>query len=150
MIPRGIRNHNPGNIKDTGIAWRGILPRNERNADQVDEGTFVVFRGPWWGLRAMAMILRNYSVRHGIDTVAGIINRWAPGSDNNPHGYAPFVARKLDVSVDDHIDVTDYDIMYRLLKAIVQFENGADPYSWEYQAGLILAGIEPPPDSLEI
>ena len=138
MTARGIRNNNPGNIKNFGTDWRGM------SEDSGDEETFVVFRGPWWGIRAMAVILRNYQKRYGLDTVEKIVNRWAPESDNNqPRRYTAFVARELGVDPWQHIDVTDYDTMRHLVQAITKFENGAEPYSWQYDAGLLLADIEP-------
>lgn len=78
MTARGIRNFNPGNIKDVGIPWDGIAAWSDRTEEQKNESTFVVFRAPWWGIRAMAVILSNYATRHGLKTVQEIIGRWAP------------------------------------------------------------------------
>lgn len=137
MTARGIRNNNPGNIKKTTIEWEGQI-------DSEDEQTFAVFSAPWWGLRAIAKILTTYYRKHHLDTPNKIISRWAPSSDDNPEqAYALFIANRLGVNPDDQLEVDDYKIMKQLMQAIVQFENGTDPYSWEYDAGLILAGIEP-------
>lgn len=145
MTQRGIRNNNPGNIKDFGIPWEGILDREKQNAEQRAENTFVVFSGPWWGIRAIAKILLNYQTRHGLDTVHKIIDRWAPAGDSNePERYARFVANHIGVHPHDPIDVTDYTTMLNLAQGIVWYENGTDPYTWEYITGLIMAGIEPP------
>ena len=143
-MSRGIRNNNPGNIKDFGIPWEGIMADDDRNAAQKSEKTFVVYRRPWWGIRAMAIIFRNYSRKHGLKTVSGMIKRWAPGSDNNPTDvYVQFVATHLSVRINEQIDVEDFAIMRLLVQAVTQFENGKDPYTWQYETGLILAGIEP-------
>lgn len=155
MTTRGIRNHNPGNIKATSIDWDGTAALEDRTDEQRGEETFVVFRGPWWGIRAMAKILRNYQVRHGLKTIGQIIGRWAPPADDNPsEEYARFVADRLGVGLYAPLDLSSFDTMRKLVRAITWFENGirlkiADPYSWEYDAGLILAGIEPPGWPLE-
>jgi hypothetical protein len=144
MSTRGIRNHNPGNIKDFDIPWKGILADDDRDADQKAENTFVVFCGPWWGIRAMAITIRNYSRRHGLQTIEGIIRRWAPAGDINPtDDYIEFVADAVGVHRGNKIDVEDFQKMRKIVQAIVRFENGEDPYTWQYEAGLILAGIEP-------
>jgi len=145
MTSRGIRNNNPGNIKDFGIPWNGLAEKDRMTAEQREEMIFCVFTGPWWGIRAIAVILKNYSARHGLNSIHKIISRWAPGSDNNqPAKYALYVAEQVGVSVYETIDVLDYGTMRKLVAAIVQYENGADPYTWEYNTGLIMAGIEPP------
>lgn len=144
MTTRGLRNFNPGNIKDFGIPWNGLAKPEQMTPEQKQEMTFCVFTGPWWGIRAIAVIIKNYSAKYGLDSIYKIIGRWAPGSDNNePAKYAQYVAGKVGVSVYETIDVTDYETMYKLVSAIVHYENGSDPYSWEYNTGLIMAGIEP-------
>ena len=147
-MSRGIRNFNPGNIKDFGIPWNGMMAYDDRDTAQKQESTFVVFRAPWWGIRATAIIIRNYQRRHGLKTIAEIINRWAPASDNNPvSDYAAFVAARVGTPSNYEIDAEDFSTMRAIVQAIVSFENGLDPYTWEYNTGLILAGIEPPAEA---
>lgn len=143
-VTRGFRNNNPTNIKDFGIPWQGIMPLEDRNADQAAEQTFEVFRAPWWGIRAAAVLLRNYYQKYGLDTVRKIINRWAPPADDNPTSiYVKYVAAQMRVDPDQVIDLLHFETMRSLVHSIVKFENGENIYSWEYEAGLILAGIEP-------
>lgn len=146
MIPRGIRNNNPGNIKSNSITWKGMMAEDDRTPEQKKEKTFVVFRGPWWGIRAMAVILRNYHRKHGLNTVSQIIYRWAPPADANPTcNYTNFVADHMLVDPDQELNLECFDTMRRLVRAICAFENGGTPYTWEFDAGLLLAGIEPKP-----
>ena len=85
-----------------------------------------------------------------IDTVQEIIDRWAPPSDNNPtDAYAEFVRKQLGLAVEQQLDVYNYDTMAGLVKAIIQFENGEQPYTdAQIMKGLVLAGIEPKQASL--
>ena len=76
-MSRGLRNHNPGNIK-RGARWLGLMPESDMDDAQAAERTFCVFKAPWWGIRAIAIIIKNYRRKYGLNTIRGIINRWAP------------------------------------------------------------------------
>jgi len=146
-VPRGIRNHNPGNIERDGTRWQGMA------LGQLD-ARFVVFREAKWGLRAIARILITYQDRRRaadgsrIDTVRKFIERWAPPGENDTEAYARMVARMLEVRPDEPIDVYEYDTMLALVRAIVRFENGVAPEATDwypidtYVDGLRLAGLE--------
>ena len=148
MIPmserRGYRNNNPGNI-DAGSPWQGLMDRADMNAKQAAEPRFCVFKAPKWGIRAMARILITYQDKHGLDTVKGIIDRWAPPVENNTKAYIEAVSKSLGVTPNQGIDVHRYDTMVALVKAIIHHEIGGQPYTdAQIDAGLVLAGIEPP------
>lgn len=118
-LPRGIRNNNPGNIRDFGIAWRGLVGR--------DDAKYAIFDTPINGIRAMVIDIRTGFVRDGEDTVREIISEWSPEADNNPtSNYIAFVANALGVSADTPLSF-ERDIE-ALVKAIIQFENGMQPY----------------------
>jgi hypothetical protein len=121
-ISRGIRNHNPGNIR-WGDDWKGLVPTAQRT-----DKSFCQFISPEYGIRAMVIILRNYQRKHGLNTVSGIISRWAPASENDTQAYISSVAQATGVSADQRIDVTDSRIMFPLLEAIIKHENGSQPY----------------------
>lgn len=140
-IPRGIRNHNPGNIeRQADVRWQGAA------ADQSSDPRFVVFEAPRWGIRAIARILITYQDKHNLRTVEGVINRWAPPIENNTSGYAALVRKRLgDLAPNSPIDIYDYATAHELVEAIIHTENGVQPYSdAEIDDGLRLAGIEPP------
>jgi hypothetical protein len=68
--------------------------------------------------------LQSYGQR-GINTVGGIINRWAPANDGNPvSAYAQFVARKAGVDPDAPVDMNDPAVRQRIVGAMAEFENG--------------------------
>lgn len=118
--PRGIRNNNPGNIEYTGTRWQGL-------DNPPSDGRFMRFKSPEYGIRAMARVLSNYDKLHGLDYIGGIIQRWAPSHENNSAAYAGFVADKLGVRATDRIDVQAR--MPELIAAIIQYENGQQPYA---------------------
>lgn len=117
VLPRGIRNQNPGNIRKTKIAWKGKAPSSD--------GEFEQFISPEMGIRAIAKdLLTGY--RRGDDTVAKIIAAWAPPSENNTAAYVKTVAAHVGVLPDQVIDVDSWAIMRPLVEAIIRVENG-DP-----------------------
>lgn len=141
MLTRGIRNNNPGNIRVTGIQWDGEVDSLQPVDDEI---VFEEFRRPWWGIRALAVNLRTYQRKWGCRTLREIISRWAPGHENPTGAYMKHVARVVGAMPDEPLDLADYNTMHNLVAAIVEFENGRNPYTWELDTGLILAGIEPP------
>lgn len=147
--PRGIRNHNPGNLERNGTRWQGMA------RDQSADSRFIVFSHPAWGVRAIARTLITYQdsrrARDGsrIDSVREIIERWAPAHENDTSAYANQVAKALGIGPDDQtVDVYDYATMRALVRAIIRHENGRGPlrhggwYSDQLIAeGLALAGV---------
>ena len=45
-----------------------------------------------WGYRAIFVLLDTYRVRYGLDTIRGMISRWAPPSENHTGLYIRAVA----------------------------------------------------------
>ena len=129
-VPRGIRNNNPGNIDRDGTQWEGMA------AAQTDP-RFVVFVDPQHGIRALGRILVNYQVKHHLNTVAGLIGRWAPPSENPTQSYVDFVARRLGVGPADPVDVTNPATLTALDEAIVAEENA----DYAYPAAVVQAGV---------
>lgn len=116
-LPRGIRNHNPGNIRRTNTTWRGM------SADQSGDPAFIVFQEPLWGLRALGRLLRTYYDIYHCRTVAAIIDRYAPPSENDTASYVAGVSRALGVDPADKLP-RDTETWAKLMQAIVLHENG--------------------------
>lgn len=105
-LPRGVRSNNPLNLKDTG-------------------GRFRTFASPDEGMAAADANLSAYGSKHGINTVAGVVNRWAPPSDgNDPAAYAAHVAQRTGFKPDQRIDLADPNTRQQLLSAMSEYENG--------------------------
>jgi hypothetical protein len=120
---RGIRNNNPGNIRISNEAWLGKIPL-EHNTDK----SFEQFTYAEYGIRALAVNLKNYQIKHNLYTVQGMITRFAPSVENNTSSYVSVVSRALNVSPNDNIDFSNPDIALAMLKAIILHENGDNPY----------------------
>lgn len=127
MTTRGIRNNNPGNIDRTRDHWKGM------SVDQSGDDRFVVFDYPVWGIRALARILVK-DMEEG-DTLRKMINEWAPPVENNTSAYVDAVAKHVGVDPDT---VVGRSYLPKIIEAIIQHENGVQPYSSE----IIAKGIE--------
>ena len=120
--PRGIRNNNPGNIKQTGIAWDGAVPGTDPN--------FVAFSSPEAGIRALAVNAQHLQERDGAQTVGDLISKWAPASDgNDTQAYIGAVSKQMGIDPGTPVDLQDPKQLTALTDAIITHENGKNPYS---------------------
>lgn len=120
VAPRGIRNNNPLNLREPpsgGDQWVG-----ERATD--DDPAFEEFEHPKWGIRAAARVLASYQ-RRGVVTLRGIIETWAPRTENATGAYLAHVASRLRLDPDAPIGT---DRWPELLAAMTLHENGVQPY----------------------
>lgn len=139
-MPRGIRNNNPGNLEgDQG--FQGFKAQDDKGYAQ--------FNTPQDGLRAMAINLRNQQDLHGINTVEGIVTKYAPPSENNTAAYISTVAQQMGVGPQDKLDLHDPMTLAKLQTAMIKQENGANPYSSKnimYAAQQAVDPSHPDPD----
>lgn len=129
-LPRGIRNNNPGNIR-WGSEWQGLLPESE-----ITDRSFCQFVDPVYGIRAIVKVLFTYKNKYKLNTIEGIINRYAPPNENNTQGYIQRVCNKLGVQKDEPIE-----LLHWIIKAICGVENGND-YTNYYPRELIEQAIK--------
>ena len=115
-LPRGVRNRNPGNIRRSKTRYKGEVESRDP--------AFKSFRTMAWGYRAMFVLLHTYRVRYGIDTLRGMISRWAPPTENHTDNYLTSVARDAGQAPDDPIDTLDGECMCRIVEAMSRVENG--------------------------
>ena len=115
--PRGIRNNNPLNMEASAFT-------QAQPGYQGSDGRFGRFGTMEEGYGAADKLLQSYGQR-GINTVGGVINRWAPPSDGNPvSAYAASVAKAAGLDPNTPIDLNDPAIRQKILPAMAQFENG--------------------------
>lgn len=113
-VDRGFRNNNPGNIRPTSAKeFTGQIG--------IDSDGFAIFSSMEYGIRAIAVILKNYGTRDGINTVEGAITRW---SATDQSAYVANVSAILGVGPDDYIDLTDPNTLSGIVQGIIAQENG--------------------------
>jgi hypothetical protein len=138
VTSRGLRNQNPGNLRISKTKWQGQVP-----ADKQTDASFVQFVSPQYGIRAIAKTLLTYQSEYKLNTVTGLIKRWAPPNENDTTAYISLVSRTLGVQPDDVIDVDDAATMTALVKAIMEKENRQPGLPWvqPYSDAVILQGL---------
>lgn len=131
VVPRGIRNNNPLNIR-IGNTWLG-----ERQNPQ--DSSFEEFVSMEYGYRAAFCILRRYIRRYKKNTIAMIISTWAPSSENNTQRYIDYVANAMKIASDTPIAYEDVDTMVRLVAAMQMMECGVPADLAKVKHGYMLA-----------
>ena len=141
--PRGYRLNNPLNIRRTATAWVGLAARQS-------DTDFCSFESPEYGIRAAAKILQTYQEKHGINTLRGVVSRWAPPEDNNDtSAYITAVSIWAGMEPDEQISLSDYAVVLPMLRAMCRVELGkpADGERWydaaTWEKGLRMAGLAP-------
>jgi hypothetical protein len=117
---RGERNNNPGNIRLSASNWQGKTSGSDT--------AFETFESPEKGIRALAILLKNYA-RGGCNTIRKIITRYAPASENNTAAYVQAVSMSVGIGPDAVLDFNDLDTLNGMVAAIIRHENGRVIYS---------------------
>lgn len=116
VVPRGIRNNNPLNIR-IGNVWLGEV-------DNPTDPNFEQFVSMEYGLRAAFVLLRRYIRHYKRQTITDIITAWAPASENHTQKYIDTVSSLMGTSPDAPLLYEDVDAMTRLVDAMVYVECG--------------------------
>ena len=130
-LPRGLRNCNPGNIRITNDKWLGL------REEQTDK-EFFQFKEMKWGYRALIRTLQNYRWKYNLQTIAEMIGRWAPHTENNTGGYISRVCKDMQVPSTYVPDIEDEGTMCALAAAISEVENGVPAVMSEIEEGWAL------------
>ena len=116
MIPRGIRNNNPLNIR-VGNVWLGEV-KNPTDPH------FEQFNSMEYGLRAGFVLLRRYIRHYKRQTIEDIISSWAPSNENNTKAYIDSVVKVSGIPSNRILHYSDKESMCKLVDAMCFVENG--------------------------
>lgn len=116
MATRGIRNNNPLNIRK-GSRWVGLA------AEQPDP-EFCTFTAPVFGLRAAFIILRRYIEVYHLRTIAQMVSRWAPSTENKTEQYIKYVCTVTQIPKDAIIGTRDKMRLCAIVAAMSAYECG--------------------------
>lgn len=124
-LPAPIRNNNPG----------ALMPG----------GKLAQYSTPEEGLAALDNNLASYG-KQGINTVAGVISKWAPPNENNTQAYITDVAKRIGIKPDQPIDLSNPYTRHALSSAIMLHENGpAGVFGYPGQQGAPTGAASAPP-----
>ena len=102
-VPAPIRNNNPG----------ALMPG----------GKLAQYKTPEEGLAAIDKNLASYG-KKGVSTLADVISKWAPPSENDTNSYIAHVAKVTGLDPNQKIDLSNPLIRHQISAGIVQHENG--------------------------
>lgn len=127
MRSRGLRNRNPGNIRRGAVRYRGEV--------ESTDSRFRQFESMAMGYRAMFVLLHTYRLKHGLKTVAQMIERYAPSAENDTEAYIRAVESISGIDTSMTIDTTEPEVMMPVVSAMSRVENGVCAVPAEVMAG---------------
>ena len=112
---RGMRNNNPGNLEYGAFT--------KRYGATGSDGRFAIFPDFESGRRAQEALLAGPTyLGGGVNTISGIINRYAPSSDGNSvQNYADFISQATGIPANRKLTQADIPAV---AEAMRRFENG--------------------------
>lgn len=136
-MSRGLRNNNPGNIRLSTTRYEGEIEHS-------DDSEFKQFESMPYGYRAMFRLLYVYQTRHGLNTLRGMISRYAPSNENDTNNYIRQVSKWSSLEPDAHITSTNRDTMIPFVAAMSRMENGVPANMPDVEEGwkLFIKGVQ--------
>lgn len=117
LLPVGIRNNNPGNLKyNPANAWTGQTGQ--------DSNGFAVFSDPVYGLRAAFRVLQSYSAQMPSYGTFDIISISANWTMTDRTSWAANVSSVAGIAQETKLDVNNQAQMTAVMNGIVVAENG--------------------------
>lgn len=107
---RADRNFNPLNLRTKGNAGR-------------DSGGFAKYTDEESGWGAARRQLSLYYTRDKLDAISGIINKWAPPSENDTKSYIAQVSKAMGIGENDKLNLSDPAIMAKLSSYMARHEG---------------------------
>ncbi|MDC9615436.1 hypothetical protein PSI19_16485 [Xenorhabdus khoisanae] len=123
---RNFRNNNFGNLVYVGQKGARLEDANAKG-----ERTFAKFDTPEEGMRALANQITAYANGTSkavgyqkLNTVESIITKYAPKNENNTEAYIANLSNALDVKADQQLDLSNPEVMTKMIRAISTIEGG--------------------------
>lgn len=114
--PRGIRNNNPGNLNYVG--------QSGAKKESGENGRFAVFESMRDGISALYRQIQLYFSR-GVNTIESVVNKYAPAEDNNNvQAYIRQLVSATGKQADEKLSGEDTETVFRLIRGIINHENG--------------------------
>jgi hypothetical protein len=129
MIPRGLRNNNPLNIRHNSDTFQG-------ETKGVDK-SFKTFETMPYGYRAAFVTLATYLSR-GWNTIEKIVSRWAPPIENDTEKYIANVVKWSGVPRNKELTAANGADYIMIVAAMSFMENGRNADISEVKAGFAL------------
>ncbi len=130
-LPRGLRLCNPCNIRISTDKFIGeVIPSSDKQFKQFTRNAY--------GYRAAFRVLLTYITRYRVNTVRGMISRFAPATENHTEAYINTVAQRACIDPDRELRSVDKDELIRMVAAMSYVENGVEADMHEVVDGWLL------------
>jgi len=112
----------PGTVSRRASSWLNVkAPTDHYWKGQCgrDRQGHAIWKAPEYSLRAGALVLRSYYLRHGISTIEGIVKRF---STCNHDEYISYLCKHLDLKPDEKFNIIQR--IPELIRHMSAFETG--------------------------
>lgn len=117
---------NPLPVTNRTSAAMGEIPaplRNNNPGAMMPGGKLAQYSDMQTGLQAMDSNLASYG-KQGVNTLAGVISKWAPPNENNTQAYIQDVSQRLGINPTQPIDLSNPAVRQAVSTGIMLHENG--------------------------
>jgi hypothetical protein len=118
-LTRGERDNDPGNLRRDATPWLGLVPLAD-----CAEKVFCTFDTPVNGIRALCRVLLTYQRIDGCRTLAQVVGRYAPSTENDTQAYLADVAARAGIDAGEALDLERAAELAEIARAIIIHENG--------------------------
>lgn len=130
----GLKIKNPFNIRK-GEEWVG-----KKDIARIGTGLFVEFVDVKYGVRAAFVTLKTYMDKYNINTINGIINRWAPKNENETERYISFIESETGINRNKTLTFGKEEF-YPIARAMAKQETGYKITNNELDSGWNIMNI---------
>lgn len=125
--PIGLRSNNPGNLLTSG--WQKDMPGYTGPMKSPNGLTYSSYNDPRWGMVAQQQLLGKYYDK-GLDTINGVVDRYAPVDQNNSaaanRAYKDFLSKQTGFAKDQPLTRAQVQSLGPLKTA---FENSGKAFA---------------------
>jgi hypothetical protein len=117
---------NPLPVTNRTAAATGELPaplRNNNPGAMMPGGKLAQYPDMQTGLQQMDANLASYG-KQGVNTLTGVISKWAPPNENNTQAYIQDVSQRLGINPTQPIDLSNPAVRQAISTGIMLHENG--------------------------
>lgn len=115
------------NLDDIAIApgQSGSTGYNTGNIRASNGGSFKQYSSFESGAADQMRLLGDYQTKHNLNTIRGIVSRWAPGNENNTQNYINYMSHQMGTDPDQQIDLNNPETMGKFAYSQALMEKGA-------------------------
>ena len=132
--------NNPLNIRKSSVKFLGEIESTNAFKDFINRE---------FGYRQAFRNINAYITQYKVDTLEGIINRWAPPTENDTEGYIQFVTNKTNFKRDKIFIKSDADLI-DLVYGMSWIENGIKPNLKEIEDSYEIINVQTVEEGLKI